>query len=127
MKTCTHCGRKNEDQAIKCIACDAEFVRAPAPTEHTPIEATEPGRFEKVAVLDNEVQAELIDGVLSGRDIPHIMQSYHDSALDGLFQAGKGWGVILAPASFKEEILTALADIKRQSQSSSGGPEGEAT
>jgi hypothetical protein len=55
------------------------------------------------------------------------MQSYHDSALDGLFQAGKGWGVILAPASFKEEILTALADIKRQSQSSSGDPEGEAT
>jgi hypothetical protein len=31
--------------------------------------------------------------------------------------------VILAPASFKEEILTALADIRRQSQSSAGGPE----
>jgi hypothetical protein len=64
-----------------------------------------------------------MDGVLSGRGIPHIMQTYHDSALDGLFQAGKGWGVILAPASFKEEILTALADIRRQSQSSAGGPE----
>jgi hypothetical protein len=36
---------------------------------------------------------------------------------------GKGWGIILAPASFKEEILTALADIRRQSQSSPSGPE----
>ena len=44
------------------------------------------------------------------------MQSYHDSVLDGIFQAGKGWGVILAPARFREEILAALADIKRQSQ-----------
>jgi hypothetical protein len=95
-----------------------------AGTEETPRESGATGRFEKVAVLDNEVQAELMDGVLSGREIPHIMQSYYDSALDGLFQAGKGWGVILAPASFREEILAALADIRRQSQSSSGGPEG---
>jgi hypothetical protein len=127
MKTCSYCGRENEDKATKCQECGTDFDLDPASSEHTPKEPDETERLEKVAVLDNEVQAELIDGVLSGRDIPHIMQSYHDSALDGLFQAGKGWGVILAPASFKEEILTALADIKRQSQSSSGGPEGEAT
>ena len=74
-------------------------------------------------MLDNEVQAELMDNVLSGCDIPHILQSYHDSALDGIFQGGKGWGVILAPASFREEILTALADIKRQAQASRGDTE----
>jgi hypothetical protein len=98
-----------------------------AGTEDTPMESGETGRFEKVAVLDNEVQAELMDGVLSGRQIPHIMQSYHDSAYDGLFQTGKGWGAVLAPASFKEEILAALADIRRQSQSASGDPEGSHT
>ena len=85
----------------------------------TPEESGDTERFAKIAVLDNEVQAELMDGVLSGRNIPHIMQSYHDSALDGLYQTGKGWGVVLAPASFKEEILAALADIRAQSQSSS--------
>lgn len=123
MKTCAYCGRENEDQATKCQECGTDFVRGSAITEHTAKESGETERMEKVAVLDNEVQAELMDGVLSGRGIPHIMQTYHDSALDGLFQAGKGWGVILAPASFKEEILTALADIRRQSQSSAGGPE----
>lgn len=127
MKTCAYCGRENEDQATKCQECGTEFGQDPAPTEHILKEHGEAERFEKVAVLDNEVQAELIDGVLSGRGIPHIMQSYYDSALDGLYQTGKGWGVILAPASFKEEILTALADIRRQSQSSPGGPEGDNT
>jgi hypothetical protein len=66
-----------------------------------------------------------MDEVLSDRKIPHIMQSYHDSAYDGLFQIGKGWGAILAPASFKEEILAALAEIRRQSQSTPDGPAGK--
>ena len=124
MKTCTNCGRENEDQAIKCQDCGSELVQGPASTEHTPTESDVTARFEKIAVLDNEVQAELIDEVLTGRDIPHIMQTYHDSALDGIFQVGKGWGVVLAPASFREEILTALTDIKRQSQSAASDPEG---
>jgi hypothetical protein len=127
MKTCTYCGRENEDTATKCQECGTEFVQNPAPAEGTPTESGETARFEKVAVLDNEVQAELMDGILSGRDIPHIMQSYYDSAMDGLYQTGKGWGAVLAPASFREEILAALAEIRRQSQSSSGGPDGNNT
>ena len=73
MKTCAYCGRENEDQATKCQECGTDFNVDPAPAEHTPKEPGETERLEKVAVLDNEVQAELIDGVLSGRDIPHIM------------------------------------------------------
>jgi hypothetical protein len=125
MKTCTYCGRENEDQATKCQECGVEFAGVLVSTEDPPKEPAETERFEKVAVLDNEVQAELMDEVLSGRDIPHILQSYHDSALDGIFQAGKGWGVILAPAPFREEILAALAEVRRQSQASPDGPEGD--
>jgi hypothetical protein len=74
-------------------------------------------KLEKIAVLDNEVQAELMDSVLSERDIPHIMRSYHDSALDGLYQARGGWGHIEAPESFRNEVLAVLAEIKRQALS----------
>ena len=56
--------------------------------------------LEKIAVLDNEVQAELVDSVLSERNIPHLMRSYHDSALDGIYQAKSGWGHVEAPAVF---------------------------
>ena len=125
MKTCAYCGRLNTDEAPKCLECGTDFVADPAPTEGTAKETSETDRLEKVAVLDNEVQAELIDEILSGREIPHIMQSYHDSALDGLYQAVKGWGVVLAPQSFKPEILAALEEVRRQSQSPSTDLEGD--
>ena len=74
-------------------------------------------RLEKIAVLDNEVQAELVDSVLSERGIPHLMQSYHDSALDGIYQARSGWGHIEAPRASRDEILAVIADLKRQASS----------
>ena len=74
-------------------------------------------KLEKIVVLDNEVQAELVDSVLSERDIPHIMRSYHDSALDGIYQARGGWGHIEAQESSREEILAVIEEIKRQASS----------
>ena len=76
--------------------------------------------LEKIAVLDNEVQAELVDSVLTEREIPHIMCSYYDSALDGIYQAKSGWGHVEAPDSFREEILAVIDEIRRQA--SSGAP-----
>ena len=71
-------------------------------------------KLEKIAVLESEVQAELVDSVLEERDIPHLMRSYHDSAYDGIFQTHAGWGQIEAPAAFRDEILAVIADVKRQ-------------
>ncbi len=74
-------------------------------------------KLEKIAVLDNEVQAELVDSVLTERDIPHIMRSYYDSALDGIYQTPKGWGHVEAPESVRDEVLSVIEDIKRQASS----------
>ena len=59
----------------------------------------------KILILNNEIEAKLIDGLLDERNIPHLIRSYHDSALDGLWQMNSGWGDVLAPEEFKEEIL----------------------
>jgi len=74
-------------------------------------------KLEKIAVLDSEVQAELVDSVLSERGVPHLMRSYYDSALDGLFQTRAGWGHIEAPQEFRDEILAVIEDLKRQASS----------
>jgi hypothetical protein len=71
-------------------------------------------KLEKIAVLESEVQAELVDSVLEQRNIPHLMRSYHDSAYDGIFQTHAGWGQIEAPAAFRDEILAVIEDVKRQ-------------
>ncbi len=68
-------------------------------------------RFRKILILDNEIQARLLDSILTERDIPHRMKSYHDSAYDGLFQAHQGWGHVEAPDGYAEEIKMIYNDL----------------
>ena len=84
-------------------------------------------KLVKIAVLDNEVQAELVDSVLSERGLPHLMRSYYDSALDGLYQTRAGWGHVEAPPEFRDEILAVIQDIKRQASAAAESQEGPAT
>ena len=48
--------------------------------------------YAKVDILENEIEAQLLDSILNERNIPHHIQSYHDTAYNGLFQTQKGWG-----------------------------------
>ena len=68
--------------------------------------------FTKIAVLDNAIEAQLVDSILTDLDIPHRIRSYHDTALDGLYQVQKGWGNIEAPASYQNEIIQILNEIR---------------
>ncbi len=61
--------------------------------------------------LENEIKARLLESVLSERGIPHHIRSYHDSAYDGLFQLHRGWGHIIAPEAFEDEIKQICADL----------------
>jgi hypothetical protein len=67
--------------------------------------------IEQIVELDNELEAQLMDQLLTERNIPHMMRSYHDSAYDGVFQQA-GWGNIEAPAGYKDIILTLLEEIR---------------
>ncbi len=114
MNVCPKCKGENEDAAARCRHCGSELVRAssqPLP-DPEPLDAD----FEKIAVLDSEVQAELLDEVLCGQKIPHLMRTYHDSAYDGIFQSQMGWGHVAAPARFRAEILSILENLKRQAE-----------
>lgn len=71
-------------------------------------------QFKKILILENELEAQLLDSILNERDIPHRLRSYHDSAYDGLYQAQKGWGVVMAPLTFKEEITSIYQDLPLQ-------------
>ena len=68
--------------------------------------------FIKVAIIDNEIEALLVDSILNERKIPHQMRSYHDTAYDGLFQTQKGWGHVSAPKQYASEIKEILTAIR---------------
>lgn len=69
--------------------------------------------FTKVMILENDIEATLLDSILNERKIPHIMQSYYDTAYDGLYQMQKGWGHVSAPSSFHEEIKEVVFDLRK--------------
>lgn len=89
------------------------FSRRAIPVKKLPMKMTTPP-FVKIALLDNAIEAQLIDSVLKDQDIPHMLRSYHDTAYDGLFQIQKGWGEVQAPAAFKETILEILESIRTE-------------
>lgn len=65
----------------------------------------------KILILNNEIEAALIDGLLNERNIPHIIRSFHDSVYDGLWQIQEGWGQLLAPEKYREEIIKTYEEM----------------
>ncbi|MBN2349544.1 MAG: hypothetical protein JXJ22_11925 [Bacteroidales bacterium] len=71
-------------------------------------------KFEKILLLQNEVESILLGEILTDKNIPHVIRSYHDSAYDGLFQLQSGWGHLEAPVKFKEAILSVYSEISHK-------------
>ena len=69
--------------------------------------------FTRVALLENMVEAQLMESILQERDIPYRIRSFHDTAYDGLFQVQKGWGELHAPEAFEKEVKEIFDDIRR--------------
>jgi hypothetical protein len=68
-------------------------------------------RTEKILVLYNEFEAKLLGEILTGKNIPYVIKSYHDSAYDGLWQSQFGWGHLEAPEEYKAEILKVYSEM----------------
>ncbi len=81
--------------------------------------------YERIVVLDDQFQAQLLHLELERRDIPHVIRSYHDSAYDGLYQLEQGYGCVEAPPEFAEEIRSILAAISEAPASETGRPEAQ--
>jgi hypothetical protein len=79
-------------------------------------------KFIKILPLENEVEARLMDSILSERNIPHLIRSYQDVAYDGLFQLQKGWGHVEAPEQFKKQIEAIYEEISDKGASEEPPP-----
>jgi len=83
------------------------FLRIMATTEN----------YVKIAILENDIEAQLLDSILTERNIPHLMRTYHDTAYDGLYQAQKGWGYVGAPESYRKEIMDTITHLRKEANS----------
>ncbi len=109
MKKCHYCGRENPDEAGTCQDCGRPLlVETAAPEKDQPA-----APWKRLAVLGGEVEAERLELALKRLEIPHVLVSYRDSALDGLYQNARGWGHIEGPEDKREAILSCLEDLRR--------------
>lgn len=69
----------------------------------------------KILPFQNEIEAMLLDEILTEKQIPHMIRSYHDSAYDGLWQNQMGWGHLEAPEEYEEEILRTFKEMSQKS------------
>ncbi|NBC30792.1 MAG: hypothetical protein GVY29_12470 [Spirochaetes bacterium] len=69
--------------------------------------------YTTILELQNDIEARLLDAHLNDLDIPHVLESFHDSAYDGIFQVQMGWGHVRAPEEYKDQILEVYHDLKQ--------------
>ena len=69
--------------------------------------------FVTIATLENVVEAQLLEELLTERHIPHGIQSFQDPAFDGVFQLQKGWGCVTAPLDYRTMIRYILTELRR--------------
>jgi hypothetical protein len=66
----------------------------------------------RIAIVENEVEARLLESMLEQQGIPCRLRTYHDSALDGIYQLQNGWGYVSAPAGYRETVLQILKNLR---------------
>ena len=76
--------------------------------------------YKKIAILDNQFEAQMLESILKERGIPHLLKSYYDTAFDGLYQTQKGWGHISSPDQYSKEIKDILSDLTKTARDVDG-------
>jgi hypothetical protein len=65
----------------------------------------------RLIILNNEVEARLLESVLTEKGIPHLIRSYKDLAYDGIYQFQQGWGHVEAPPEYMAQVRQIYDDL----------------
>jgi len=76
--------------------------------------------YTKVAVIEDMIEAQVLESMLIEQAVPYRIRSFHDTAYDGLFQLQKGWGEVYAPPSCHNTVADLIGEIRSQSTSAKG-------
>ena len=68
--------------------------------------------LEKILVLENEMEAQIMESILEDKDIPFVIHSYFDKAYNGIFTIQKGWGHIESEPKYKDQIVDLYKEMQ---------------
>ncbi len=67
----------------------------------------------RIAILNNEFEAQLLEAALNEQQIDHHLECYHDLAYDGIFQLQRGWGTVYASNADRLTVIKIIEDIRK--------------
>jgi hypothetical protein len=67
-------------------------------------------KFVRLKVVGSLFEGQRMQALLQAAEIPTMLNSYGDTAMDGLYQTQKGWGEIRVPESKKAEAEKILEE-----------------
>ena len=75
--------------------------------------------YEKILVLNNEFEADVMEEILTDQNIPHGIVPRPDSVLEGIVQMESGWGYVEAPPVYKDEIIRLYEEMNQETKDES--------
>jgi len=69
-------------------------------------------RWVNAGVIENRFEGDRVSQVLKEAGIPYMIQSFLDSAYDGLYLPQKGWGRVMVPEEFSDQAERMVAEVR---------------
>jgi hypothetical protein len=66
----------------------------------------------KAGTIENRFEGDRISQALQEAGIPYMINSFLDTAYDGLYVPQKGWGRVMVPEEFCEKAERIIAEVK---------------
>jgi hypothetical protein len=78
-----------------------------------------------VHTLKNAFEAQALGAWLESRSVEHLIESFIDSAYDGVYVPTRGWGVVRVFLRDREAARAAVAEFLKDHPSEDASPSGE--
>jgi len=97
MKYCPVCRTEYFDSVGRCADCNEDLI---SEQEYLLLKRREQevlqeeAEFERILVLENQFEADLVSEALRGEGIDFIISRHEETAYDGIFIPQRGWGAV---------------------------------
>ncbi|MBM4276988.1 MAG: DUF2007 domain-containing protein [Deltaproteobacteria bacterium] len=78
-------------------------------------------RWVKAGVIESRFEGDRASQALKEAGIPYMINSFLDTAYDGLYVPQKGWGRVMVPEEFCEKAERIVAEVKMSFQEEEKG------